>query len=99
MQLRFPKPQTAYQDRIDQKRIRESLERDFKRAVWERDGGICRHCDRSCLKQWQAHPRRGEVHHRRGRNVAPHDRFNPAAAVLLCMRCHNDPRVIAIFRK
>ncbi len=98
MDIGFPKPQRRVLDRIQDKRDREKKEREFKKIVWLRDGGRCRHCGRIVIKTLEHAPNRGEVHHRHGRNVAPKDRFNPEAAVLLCLEHHADPAVIAKFR-
>jgi 5-methylcytosine-specific restriction endonuclease McrA len=70
---------------------REKAARAFRDAVWDRDEGRCRHCGVWCVRT----PREaggwddiGHVHHLRGRNVAPKDRYNPDRAVLLCAKCH-----------
>jgi hypothetical protein len=34
-------------------------------------------------------PNRGEVHHRRGRNVAPESRYDAGQCLLLCAECHD----------
>lgn len=94
-----PKPRPRVLDRIAYRKDREAKHRAFVAAVWVRDGGLCRHCGRKVLKTMQAVPSRGEVHHIHGRNVAPADRYNPKAAVLLCLLCHKDPAVIARFRR
>lgn len=94
----FPKPRPRVLDRVQYKRELEAKDRAFRKAVWERDGKQCRHCRRLVFKTLEPVSNRGEVHHRRGRNVAPEDRFNVDAAVLLCLRCHKDPAVIAKFR-
>lgn len=97
--LGFPKPRPVIEDRIDYKRAREKRERQFRVAVWLRDGGKCRHCDRKVIHTTSAVPERGEVHHRRGRRVAPQDRYNVDEAVLLCLRCHKTPSVVTAFRR
>lgn len=94
-----PKPRPEIEDRIAYKRDREAREREFRLAVWLRDGSQCRACHRKVLKTISLVAERGEVHHRRGRNVTPEDRFNVSAAVLLCARCHKDTAVIAKFRR
>lgn len=94
-----PKPRVRPLDRVAYLRDREAKARAFRAAVWLRDGGRCRHCGRKVLKTMQAVPSRGEVHHIHGRNVAPADRYNPKAAVLLCLLDHQDPAVIARFRR
>ena len=60
----------------------------FRAAVWLRDGGKCRVCHVKVLKTLSLTAKRGEVHHRRGRRVAPADRYTVAEAVLLCLSCH-----------
>ena len=60
----------------------------FRAAVWLRDGGKCRVCSVKVVKTLSLTAKRGEVHHRRGRRVAPADRYNVAEAVLLCLSCH-----------
>lgn len=94
-----PKPQRRVVDRIAEKRALEAKGRAFRKAVWERDEGCCRHCGRVVIKTLEHVPNRGEVHHRRGRNVTPENRFNVDEAVLLCLEDHGDPVVIAIFRR
>lgn len=83
-----PKPPTQLEDRIAAKREQVKKEDAFRKQVWLRDKGLCRVCGVKVLRTITLDPRRGEVHHRRGRNVAPEDRFNVARAVLLCARCH-----------
>lgn len=95
----FPKPRRKVLDRIAEKRENEAKRRAFIKAVWERDEGLCRHCGRVVIKSLEHVPNRGEVHHRRGRNVAPQDRYNVNEAVLLCLKDHGDPAVIAKFRR
>lgn len=95
----FPKPRRKVLDRIAEKRENEAKHRAFIKAVWERDEGLCRHCGRVVVKSLEHVPNRGEVHHRRGRNVAPQDRYNVNEAVLLCLKDHGDPVVIAKFRR
>ncbi len=61
----------------------------FRDAIWLRDASTCRICrrvcDRSAPKDYDTS---GHVHHVRGRNVAPEDKTNVAAALLLCRLCH-----------
>lgn len=99
MGLGFPKPRPVILDRISYKRERDARDRAFRAAVWLRDGGRCRSCNRKVIHTLDVVPNRGEVHHRRGRRVAPEDRVNVDAAVLLCLICHTDPDVIALFRR
>ena len=99
MGFAFPKPRPRIQDRIAVKLEREAKDRAFRKAVWERDGGLCRHCGRPVKRSSDRLEARGEVHHRHGRRVRPGDRFNPDMAVLLCSLCHADPAVIARLRR
>ena len=75
-------------------RVRSSKAEDtrklaaFRRAVWARDEGKCRVCGVRCLRTLTLDPKRGEVHHLRGRNVAPEDRYTVSKAVLLCAVHH-----------
>lgn len=94
-----PKPKPRVLDRIAYKRDHAKKARDFRSAVWHRDGSHCRACGRHVYRTLEHTPERGEVHHRRGRNVAPEDRYNVNEAVLLCGICHADPAVIAQFRR
>jgi 5-methylcytosine-specific restriction endonuclease McrA len=94
-----PKPKKRLIDKIavalDDKRRAVA----FRREVWTRDGGCCRECGRVVIHTLELVPNRGDVHHRRGRNVAPADRYNVRRAVLLCAACHADADVIAKWRK
>jgi 5-methylcytosine-specific restriction endonuclease McrA len=80
----YPKPPNRLLARRAEQRRQAKAFRD---AVWARDGGRCRKCSAAVVRvgEWWE---RGEVHHMRGRNVAPEDRYNPLAAVLLCQPCH-----------
>jgi hypothetical protein len=60
----------------------------FRAQVWKRDAGTCRICGRRVVRTVELRPERGEVHHLRGRNVTPADRYNVKAALLLCLVCH-----------
>ena len=82
-----PKPRARVLDRIAYKAERDRQDRAFRQAVWTRDGGQCRLCGRKVARSVSSDVR-GHVHHIRGRNVAPEDRFNPKAALLLCAICH-----------
>lgn len=93
------KPRAIIEDRIASKREREAKALAFRLAVLTRDENHCRACHRLVRRTQEAVAERAEVHHRRGRNVAPEDRYNVKAAVTLCLRCHKDPEVIAKFRK
>lgn len=99
MAIGFPKPQRRVLDRLEQKFERDRLSQAFRNAVWARDGSRCRHCDRIVLRTLENVPNQGHVHHRRGRRVAPEDRYNVARGLLLCNLCHGDKDVIALYRK
>ena len=63
--------------------------RQFREAVRQRDSYRCVRCNIPVMRTADhCHPRAAHVHHLRGRNVAPEDRFNPDAAVTLCSVCH-----------
>ncbi len=84
----FPKPTPRLLDRIEAKRELDRQACAFRREVWKRDGRKCRVCSRRVVQTFELVPNRGEVHHLRGRNVAPGDRYNVAQARLLCKSCH-----------
>lgn len=76
---------------------REARERALRNAVWMRemaksdDGyAYCQRCRKGPLRRNEEllHPLSGHVAHRRGRNVAPADKYNPDACELACSRCH-----------
>lgn len=75
-------------DSIAAQKADEKALREFRAAVWTRDKGLCRLCGVKVIKTLSLNPRRGEVHHLRGRHVAPEDRYNVKKALLLCARCH-----------
>lgn len=83
-----PKPEKGA-DRKKKRAARTRAGASFREAVRTRDGYRCRLCGRrvrrtlDVLADDAAH-----VHHIRGRNVAPEDRFNPNAALTLCGKCH-----------
>lgn len=83
-----PKPQS----RVEQARTRIKSDAKaaaaFRADVWKRDEGKCRLCGIKVKRILELRPDRGEVHHVRGRNVAPADRYNVKAALLLCGSCH-----------
>lgn len=95
----FPKPQRILIDRVERKREQDRRGQAFRQAVWKRDEGKCRSCGRLVRRTFELVPERGEVHHRRGRNVAPEDKYNVAKALLLCATCHGDPKVVQKFRR
>lgn len=75
------------QDRIAVKLTRERAASTFRSLVWKRDGSICRLCGVK-VKRSADSTVKGHVHHLRGRNVAPEDKTNPKAAILVCALCH-----------
>lgn len=94
-----PKPMPRVVDRVAYKRELDLRADRFRRAVWARDEHKCRACRRLVFRLMGLDRRVGHVHHRRGRNVAPGDRYNVDQAVLLCATCHADPAVIQRFRR
>ena len=93
-----PKPRPRILDRVAYKLERDRRAAAFKAAVWKRDESRCRACGKRVRRTLELVPDQGQVHHRRGRNVAPEDRYNVDRALLLCATCHKDPKVIARFR-
>ena len=71
------------------RKLDERLLAKFRAAVWKRDEGRCRLCGRKVKRTLALEPLRGEVHHLRGRRVAPEDRYNVSKALLLCKGCHD----------
>ena len=61
----------------------------WRAAIWKRDEGKCRVCGRRVKRTLSLDPLRGEVHHVRGRNVTPENRYSVAHALLLCKSCHD----------
>ncbi len=94
----FPKARARVLERIDVKAQRAKQERAFLNAVWARDGSRCRGCNARVFRANVDILKRGEVHHRHGRNVKPEHRFSVDHALLLCKKCHADPAMIARFR-
>lgn len=83
-----PKPRTRLADKHAARKVRTAGEGFFRATIWARDGWKCRICGRWVIKTLALVPNRGEVHHYRGRNVAPEDTLNPTKALLLCLECH-----------
>ena len=81
---------TRLEDKDADRKADEKKSKAFRAAVWKRDGGKCRICHRLVKRTLDLEPLRGEVHHLRGRNVTPADRYNVAAALLLCKTCHDN---------
>jgi len=84
----FPKPTPILHDRVSDKLAAEARMREFRREVWRRDDGLCQFCGRIVRHMLTLDPARGEVHHLRGRNVTPENRYAVDEAVLLCAGCH-----------
>lgn len=82
------KPEVRVVDRAAERRERERKAQEFRNAVWRRDKYQCRRCGRPVKRTLELVPNQGHVHHLRGRNVAPEDKFNPAKAQLWCASCH-----------
>ncbi len=85
-------PKHAIETRLEVKSAKEKADTKallaFRAEVWRRDGGKCRVCGVKVQKTLALTANRAEVHHRRGRRVAPEDRYNAAAALLTCLKCH-----------
>mgnify|MGYP001591419205 FL=1 len=86
-----PKPEPRAKTKRRRDRARANLAASMRVIVWVRDKARCRVCGVSVWPPSSVsseNPRNGHVHHLRGRNVAPENRYNPDAAVLLCQKCH-----------
>lgn len=59
----------------------------WKKAVWKRDGGKCRWCQREVRRCLDLAPDRGEVHHVSGR-VVREIRWDRRNGLLLCASDH-----------
>ena len=79
---------TRLQESTAQTAVDRKADRQFRSAVWRRDEGRCRLCARVVRRTLTVCPEQGHVHHLRGRRVAPQDRYNPKAAILVCRSCH-----------
>jgi 5-methylcytosine-specific restriction endonuclease McrA len=79
---------TRVEEADEARKLDEKQLAKFRAAVWKRDEGKCRICRRLVKRTLALDPLRGEVHHLRGRNVAPEDRYNVKRALLLCLECH-----------
>ena len=83
-----PKPERG-SDRKRRRQARTRAGKAFREAVRQRDGYHCRHCGRPVRKTTDfLADHAAHVHHLRGRNVAPEDKYNPDAAITLCGKCH-----------
>lgn len=83
-----PKPTPRVFFKRKDRLAKEKQAAAFRIAVWKRAGGRCERCDRYVRRTLELLPEQGHVHHKRGRNVAPEDRYNPDRAELLCAICH-----------
>lgn len=83
-----PKPSTRLAEAQAAKKIRDEQARVFRSKVWSRDKGRCRVCQKAVKRTLGLDPLRGEVHHLRGRNVAPEARHDVARAILVCLFDH-----------
>ncbi len=83
-----PKGQTKLEAKIEAMREEARAGIAFRAAVWKRDDHKCRICHRKVIRSISLRPERGEVHHVKGRNVTPEDRYNVNAAILCCSLCH-----------
>ena len=97
--LAFPKPRARVLDRAAYKLALNARGRAFRAAVWLRDGGRCRACNRLVRKTMALVPERGEIHHVQTRGAHPDKRYDVGNGLLLCCSCHRDPAVIALFRR
>ena len=86
-----PKPTRldGLKDVVAERRERTRRAQTFRNTVWKRDGSRCQVCQKPVKRTLERIPEQGCVHHRRGRNVAPRDRYNAAAAILTCAICHH----------
>ncbi len=83
-----PKAQTKLERKVKKALDDARAGAAFRHAVWKRDEGLCRICKRKVARTLTLQANRGEVHHIKGRNVTPEDRYNVAAAILCCAGCH-----------
>jgi 5-methylcytosine-specific restriction endonuclease McrA len=84
-----PKGKTQLEDTTAAKRRDDVKLAAMRKDVWRRDGGVCQQCGRKVIRTLALVPNRGEVHHRRGRNVAPESRYDAGQCLLLCAECHD----------
>ena len=84
--MNIPAKGTAKKTRRTKRAGRGKAYRD---SVWNASDGTCADCSRRVIRTLDIDsPNAGHVHHLRGRNVAPEDRWNPQTALLLCRTCH-----------
>jgi predicted HNH restriction endonuclease len=85
-------PKHALVTRLEQKADKQKADTKamlaFRAAVFKRDGGKCRICHKKVVRTLALVANRAEAHHKRGRRVAPEDRYNVATALLTCAKCH-----------
>lgn len=72
----------AAEDKDDRK-----AEAAWRTAIWKRDGGCCRWCQREVRRCLDLVPTRGECHHVSGRVVRA-IRWDRRNGILLCATCH-----------
>ena len=80
------KGKTRLEEKLDARPLVRVTEKDFRKAVWERDKYHCRCCLRTVQKILGRVPERGEVNHIHGR--VGDLRFEVRAAILMCLVCH-----------
>jgi hypothetical protein len=87
-----PQPKGGSPSRLERKVASEKDDAkqlaQFRKDVWERDKGRCVACQKRVIRTLTLRADRAEVHHLRGRNVTPEDRYRVDRAVLLCAVCH-----------
>jgi len=79
---------TRLEEKADKQKADTKALLAFRVAVFKRDGGKCRICHKKVVRTLALVANRAEAHHKRGRRVAPEDRYNVAAALLTCAACH-----------
>ena len=82
-----PKPLSRLEQKVLRERHDDRLREQWKRAIWDRDQGICRCCGVQCVKGRELHPRRGECHHLEGRANRV-TRWDTRNGCLVCNSCH-----------
>lgn len=71
---------------IEVDRLKVIDEKVFRKAVYDRDGAICRCCGRKVVRTLKRAPERLEIHHIHGR--CGDLRLEDKAALVLCLQCH-----------
>jgi hypothetical protein len=82
----LPKGRSRLEATADARTLTIVDEKAFRKAVIERDGYICRMCQRKVLQTMARVPERLEVHHVHGRRGDL--RFEPRAAIVTCCQDH-----------